>query len=68
MDSDLAENRLDVDLHGGFGDVDLACDDLIGVAFNQAVQYASLPDRQSRRILVFNPQQFSSRVFDRSRD
>jgi len=38
MDPDLAKDRLDVDLHGGFGDIDFSRDAFVGVALDQAAQ------------------------------
>jgi hypothetical protein len=38
LDLDLAQDRLDVDLHGRVGDTDLSGYAFVGIAFDQAAQ------------------------------
>jgi hypothetical protein len=38
LDPDLAQDRLDVDLRGLLGDIDLSGYDFVGIAFDQAAQ------------------------------
>ena len=43
LNPDLAKNRVDMDLHGRLGDIDLARDAVVGIAFDQAAQNRCLP-------------------------
>ena len=38
LDPDLAQDRLDMDLHGRLGDIDLSGYAFVGIAFDQAAQ------------------------------
>ena len=49
MNSDLAKDRLEVDLHGRLGDIDLACYVFVGGAFGDAAQNYFLPQRKQGR-------------------
>jgi len=51
LNTNLAEDRLDVNLHRSFGDIDLACDALVGIALDQTLENGDF----SRRKLLCEP-------------
>jgi len=54
MDANLAKNCLDMDLHGGLGDIHFSRDGLVRGAFNKAEQYQPLSRRKLwRRVVNF---------------
>src|SRR6476660_7373842 len=57
LNSDLAKDCLDVDLHGRLGDIDLARYALVGVAFDDAAQNHFLLRRKQGRGRVFRRNQ-----------
>ena len=49
LNSDLAKDCLDVDLHGRLSDINLACYAFVGFAFGDAAQNYFLPRRKQGR-------------------